>query len=174
MSTANPARAHLFGVDIDAVTMDETVDMVMRCIDDGQQVQHVVLNAAKIVAMSKDAALREVIAACPIVNADGMSVVVASRLLRQPLPERVAGIDLFVRLVERAADTGHRVYFLGARDEVLDAMVRKFRTQYPTLDIAGYRNGYWTDDDEVVAEVCRSKADLLFLAIPSPRKEFWL
>jgi N-acetylglucosaminyldiphosphoundecaprenol N-acetyl-beta-D-mannosaminyltransferase len=173
VSSAGP-RAHLFGVDIDAVTMDETIDMVMRSIDEGRHVQHVVLNAAKVVAMSKDSALRDVISACPIVNADGMSVVVASRLLRQPLPERVAGIDLFVQLVERAAVTGHRVFFLGARDEVLDAMVDKFRKQYPTLVVAGYRNGYWSDDDDVIAEVCNSNADMLFLAVPSPRKEFWL
>ena len=66
------------------------------------------------------------------------------------------------------------VYFLGARDEVLEEMIRRFREQYPTLNIAGSRNGYWDDDAAVVAQVREARPDLVFLAIPSPRKEFWL
>jgi N-acetylglucosaminyldiphosphoundecaprenol N-acetyl-beta-D-mannosaminyltransferase len=167
-------RQELFGVEVDALTMAETVDRIMHLIDAGTQVQHVVLNAAKVVMMDKDPALRGVIRACPVVNADGQSVVVASRLLRRPLPERVAGIDLFIELVARAAENGRSVYFLGARDDVLDTMVAGFRQQYPTLRIAGYRNGYWEDDQQVIAQVREAQPDLLFLAIPSPRKEFWL
>lgn len=177
ITTAAPPvvlRQELFGVEVDALTMSATVDRIMELVAAGVQVQHVVLNAAKVVMMSKDPALRAVIDACPVVNADGQSVVVASRLLRRPLPERVAGIDLFVELVARAARDGRSVYFLGARDEVLAEMVARFRSQYPTLQIAGYRHGYWKDDHEVIAQVRAAQADLLFLAIPSPRKEFWL
>ena len=111
---------------------------------------------------------------CPVVNADGQSVVVASHVLRRPLPERVAGIDLFVELVKRSAQNGRSVYFLGARDDVLAEMVGRFRSQYPDLHVAGFHNGYWSDDSEVIEEVRAAQPDLLFLAIPSPRKEFWL
>ena len=174
MMRTDDRRSRLFGVDVDALTMDETLDRILELRDGGEPVQHVVLNASKVVAMSKDERLKQVIAGCPIVNADGMSVVAASRLLRRPLPERVTGIDLFLELVKRCADDGRSVYFLGAEDEVLDEMVRRFREQYPTLRIAGYRNGFWDDDNAVVQQVCDAHADLLFLAIPSPRKEFWL
>ena len=167
-------RARLYGVDVDALTMDETVDRIMELLSGPDPVQHVVLNASKVVAMSKDPALKDVISTCAVINADGMSVVVASRLLRHPLPERVAGIDLFERLVARAAADGRSVYFLGARDEVLEELVARFRARYPLLRIAGWRNGYWTDDAEVVRAVRDANPDLLFLAIPSPRKEFWL
>ncbi len=98
----------------------------------------------------------------------------ASRILGQPLPERVAGIDLFVAILERAASTGHSVYFLGATDEVLDELVRRISRRFPTLRIAGSRNGYWSDDGEVIDAVRAAHPDFLFLAIPSPRKEFWL
>src|SRR6476659_4665090 len=110
-------RRDLFGVEVDALDMDDTVDRIMTLIDQHVQVQHVVLNASKVVMMSKDAKLRSVIRACPVVNADGQSVVIASRLLRRPLPERVAGIDLFVELVKRSAENGRSVYFLGARED---------------------------------------------------------
>lgn len=164
----------LYGVDVDALTMDQTLDRIEELVDAGTPVQHVVLNAAKVVAMTKDPALLAVIAACPIINADGASVVLASRVLRRPLPERVAGIDLFLELVERCAANGRSIYLLGATDDVLNEVIRRFSEQYPNLIIAGHRNGFWDDDDEVIAGVAASGADLLFLAIPSPRKEFWL
>jgi len=167
-------RRDLFGVEIDALDMSNTVDRIMTLVDRRVQVQHVAINAGKVVMMSKDDKLRAVIRACPVVNADGQSVVIASRLLRRPLPERVAGIDLFAELVKRAAENGRSVYFLGARDEVLDEMLSRFRIQYPTLRIAGFRNGYWNEDAEVIDQVRAAQPDLLFLAIPSPRKEFWL
>lgn len=174
MSTSAVRRVHLFGVDVDALTMEETVQRIMELVADGVPVQHVVLNASKVVMMSKDEQLRKVISACPIVNADGQSVVIASRLLRRRLPERVAGIDLFLELVKRSAADGRSVYFLGARDDVLKEMIRRFLEQYPGLRIAGSRNGYW-DDDAAIVELVRAAApDLVFLAIPSPRKEFWL
>ena len=167
-------RRDLFGIEIDALDMKGTVDLIMRLLDQREPVQHVALNAAKVVMVSKDAKLRAVIRACRVVNADGQSVVIASRLLRQPLPERVAGIDLFAELVKRSAENGRSVYFLGAREDVLEEMLSRFRTQYPTLRIAGLRNGYWNDDAEVIEQVRAVQPDLLFLAIPSPRKEFWL
>src|ERR1700730_15700181 len=133
MSAVLQHRSRLYGVDVDALTMDETVDRIMELLSGRDPVQHVVLNASKVVAMSKDPALKHVISTCAVINADGMSVVVASRLLRQALPERVAGIDLFERLVARGAGDGRSVYFLGARDEVLSELVRRFRARYPSL-----------------------------------------
>ena len=171
---ARPRRVSLFRVDLDALTFDETVDRAFELADAPGSSQHVVLNAAKVVLISKDDRLRNIVAHCELVNADGQSVVWASRLLGRPLPERVAGIDLFNAIVERAAHTGHRLYFLGATDEVLTEMIGRLRDRYPTLVIAGQHNGYWSNDNEVIAAVQRARPHFLFLAIPSPRKEYWL
>jgi N-acetylglucosaminyldiphosphoundecaprenol N-acetyl-beta-D-mannosaminyltransferase len=174
LAPARPARVELFGVEIDALSFAETVERAFTFANSGGTAQHVVLNAAKVVQMEADEDLRSVIARCDLVNADGASVVWASRILGRPLPERVAGIDLFTAIVERAAETGHRVYFLGATDEVLDEMIARFRQRYPALKIAGWHNGYWDDDDDMIDAVRRARPHFLFLAIPSPRKEFWL
>jgi N-acetylglucosaminyldiphosphoundecaprenol N-acetyl-beta-D-mannosaminyltransferase len=171
---AVPPRVPLFGVDVDALTFDETVDRAFELADSGAVCQHVVLNAAKVVEMAKDERLRDIVGHCDLVNADGQSVVWASRVLGRRLPERVAGIDLFHAIVERAASTGHRLYFLGATDEVLGEMLQRLREQYPDLVVAGYRNGYWSDDEQVVDAVRQARPHFLFLAIPSPRKEYWL
>ncbi len=85
----------LFGIQTDTLTMDETVDAVRALVETGTPHQHVVLNASKLVQLDRDPDLRRIVQSCDLVNADGASVVWASRILRRPLPERVAGIDLF-------------------------------------------------------------------------------
>ena len=169
-------RVEIFGTRVDALAMEETLERVFTLVNDPTPSQHVVLNASKVVQMENDPALHRIIGSCDLVNADGASIVWASRVLGQPLPERVTGIDLFVKIVERAAQTGHSVYFLGATDAVLERLIERFRTDHPDLRIAGYRNGYWTPDEEahVIADIRAAQPDFLFLAIPSPRKEFWL
>lgn len=177
VSAAESEQAvELFGARVDAITMTETLDAAFALAADPTPSQHVVLNASKVVQMQDDSKLRKIVGDCDLVNADGTSVVWASRILGRPLPERVTGIDLFQRIVERAASSGHRVYFLGATDEVLGAMVKRFRTEFPTIQIAGYRNGYWNESEapEIVAAIRDAAPDFLFLAIPSPRKEYWL
>jgi N-acetylglucosaminyldiphosphoundecaprenol N-acetyl-beta-D-mannosaminyltransferase len=164
----------LFGVPVDGLTMDETVEAARALVRGGGVHQHVAVNAAKLVEVQRNPALRAVIWTCDIVSADGQAVLWASRILGHPLPERVAGIDLFERLVGTAARDGSSVYFLGATDEVVHEAVAVMTERHPGLRIAGARDGYWQDDQEVVSAVRAARPDYLFLAIPSPRKEFWL
>jgi N-acetylglucosaminyldiphosphoundecaprenol N-acetyl-beta-D-mannosaminyltransferase len=164
----------LFGIHTDALTMDETVEAVRELVRTGTPHQHVVLNASKLVQLDRDPNLRRIVQSCHLVNADGASVVWASRVLQRPLPERVTGIDLFQHLVAAAHRDGSSVYFLGATDEVVATVVDVFAERYPGLRIAGFRSGYWSDDTEVVAAVRAAAPDYLFLAIPSPAKELWL
>lgn len=168
-------RPQLFGLSVDALTMEETVAVVRGYVRsaDGPH-QHVAVNAAKVVAATNDARLAEIINGCDLVSADGASVVWASRVLGKPLPERVAGIDLFERLVEVAAADGSPVYFLGARHEIVQRVVDVFCGRYPDLDVVGFRDGFWIDDTEVVRAIRDAAPHYLFLALPSPRKEYWL
>ena len=167
-------RVKLFGVDVDALDMRATVDRVFELVESGRPTQHVVLNAAKVVEMERRPELRAVVGRCGLVNADGASVVWASRVLGRPVPERVTGIDLFTELVERASSVGRSIFLLGATDDVVAETRRRLEERLPSLRIAGARNGFWSDDRQVVDEVRAASPDLLFVALPSPRKEFWL
>ena len=169
-------RQEILGCAIDNLSMRQTIDRVGAMIATGQPHQHVVLNADKVVKAARDPELARIIANCDLINADGMPVVWASRLLGQPLPERVTGIDLFFNLLIRAEREGWRVYFLGAREEVVKEVVARASAQHPQLEIAGHRNGYWKADEEqgVVDAVAAARPDILFVAINSPRKEEFL
>lgn len=164
----------LFDLPIDALSLDDTVEAARRMVRSRTPHQHVGINAALLMESERDPALRSAIQGCDLVSADGVPIVWASRLLGARLPERVAGIDLFERLVQVADQDGSSVYFLGATDVVVRDVVAVFRARHPGLRVAGYRNGYWTDDAEIVRAVRTARPDYLFLAIPSPRKELWL
>ena len=138
--------------------------------------KHLSVNAAKLVQMQRDARLRAIAANCALVSADGQSVVWASRLFRRPLPERVAGIDLMERLLKLAEREGYGVYVLGARADVLERAVGMFRLRYPRLEIVGYRDGYFHDDESpsICDAIRLAVPQILFVAMSSPRKEYWL
>src|SRR2546430_4955829 len=104
-----------------------------------------------------------------------MSVVWALRASGQPAPERVAGVDLMARLLAAAGEHRLRVYFLGTRHEVVTALVERSRAQYPGLEIAGFRDGYFGPRDRlgIVEEIRASGAHMLFVGMPTPFKETW-
>lgn len=169
-------RIEMMGCQIDNLSMEETLRAIEGFIKTGQPHQHVVVNVDKLVKASRDEELRRIINECALINADGMPVVWASRLLGRPLKERVAGVDLFESLMQRAAVKGWRVFLLGAREEVVSGVRRLYEQKYPGLVVAGYRNGYWKPEEEpaVVEQIKAARADLLFVAISSPKKEQFL
>lgn len=169
-------HAIVLGCAIDRLDLDGTVLRCREIVATGRRARQVSINAAKLVAMRSDPALREAIEGCELVNADGQSIVWASRLLGDPLPERVAGVDLMHRLLAMAEREGYGVYVLGARREVLETGIARLRRRFPDLSIAGYREGYFAEEEsrEVAAGIAASGAQILFVAISSPRKELWL
>ncbi len=169
-------RRNLFGLSIDAVTMSQAVARCREAIDHGEQLSIGVLNAAKIVSMRRNPELRAAVAGSDMILADGQAVVWASRLLGEPLPERVAGIDLFTELLAEAERTGDRVYFLGARPEVLATVVTEVGRRFPGLLVAGAHDGYYPAgaEGEIAEDIRRSRTDMLFLGMSSPRKELFL
>ena len=177
MSTlAEPRRVSLLGVPMGALTSDQAVAMCERAIRERGRLLIGVVNAAKVVRMHCDRSLCHAVRAADVILADGMSVVWASRVLVQRLPERVTGIDLMVRLLERADARGYRVYCLGATDEVLAEAARRIERDYPGARIVGRRNGYFDEDEEpAVAEaIAQARPDMLFVAMSSPRKELFM
>jgi N-acetylglucosaminyldiphosphoundecaprenol N-acetyl-beta-D-mannosaminyltransferase len=172
----DPDRRKLFDVRVDAITMDQAVQRCEQAIAQRRYLPVGVVNAAKIVTMRRDRALRDAVTQCPMILADGQSVVWASRILGAPLPERIAGIDLFERLLGVAARSGYRVFFLGARAAVLHRMLAEVGRRFPALTVAGARDGYYRSDEvaEVVSQIRDARADLLFLGMSSPRKELFV
>ena len=156
--------------------MLETIEIVKHTITKGEQLHHVVVNAGKIVSMQKDLQLRKSVNESDLINADGQAVVWASKILGKPLKERVAGIDLMTRLVELSHKNNYKIFFFGAKQEVVKSVVDKYTNEYTSNIIAGYRNGYFKKEEEkdIARQISNSGANILFVAISSPIKENFL
>jgi N-acetylglucosaminyldiphosphoundecaprenol N-acetyl-beta-D-mannosaminyltransferase len=166
-------RVTLFGLPVDILSSDETIERIITAIDTRQRCQHVALNVAKLVNARTNSELDRDVRSSDIVGIDGMGIVYALRLLGHTVPQRVAGVDLFESLMVQCASRGLRPYLLGATPEVLGAARRNLSERYPGLIFAGSHHGYFTPEQEnlVCDQIRASGADCLFIAMPTPRKE---
>ncbi len=183
MSDVLPSRETsqrvLLGVPLDPVTNDEALE---RCVEAAGSVEPLFFATANLDFATQaegDADLRRMLFTADLVVADGMPLIWASRWLRGPLPERVAGSDLVPRLLERCAQEGLAVYFFGSDDETLAESSRLLCERYAGLRIAGYESppmgnmGHW-DNAAIAARVRESGARVLLVALGCPKQERWI
>ncbi|MFT6347415.1 MAG: N-acetylglucosaminyldiphosphoundecaprenol N-acetyl-beta-D-mannosaminyltransferase [Psychromonas sp.] len=163
----------LFGITVHALTSSQALDNIDSAIKNKQSLHIGMLNAAKIVNMKRNPMLSEDVRSSNMILADGSSVVIASKILRKTLPERVAGIDLMHGILSRGNKEGYRVFCLGATPEISAKTEAEIRKQYPGVVIAGTQHGYFSGSEEaaVAQQITDSDADVLFVAITSPKKE---
>lgn len=169
-------RTKFLNYNIDNLTLNETLDRVIELINNGRTNQHVVLNAAKIALMDSDKELAKVVNSCDLINADGISIIYASRFTANKIKQRVTGIDLMLRLLEVAQEKSYKIYLLGAKQDILENLVNNIKQKYRKIEIVGYRNGYFKDkeEDKIINDINKSKCHILFVGISTPKKEFFL
>ena len=175
MANSKPICA--FGLTMHPWSMKDTIDYIESNIISREiNMQHIAVNAAKIVYAQKNSKLKTAINNSDLVNIDGQPVIWALKCLNYKVKERVAGVDLFENLIKLCAIKGYKPYFLGSTPEILDIMVDRFKKKYTNLNIAGYHHGYFSQKEEkIIAEKIKgTKTDMLFLGISSPKKELYI
>lgn len=174
--TQNRERVDVLGCAFDNLSLMETIERIESIVCARRPCQHAAVNVDVLVRVNRDRAYGDLIKNCDLINADGMPIIVASRLLGRALKERVAAPDLFERILERANERGWRLFLLGARPAVVERVARQLAARHPRLQIVGFRDGYWREHEEpAVAELVRAASpDVLFVATSSPKKELFL
>lgn len=167
-------RINILNTTIDVLTMKETIDLVEKYITTKTPLHLMGVNADKINEVNANKLMSEIVNKCGVINADGASVVLASKYLKKPLPERVAGIDLMMNLVELADQKSYKIFLLGAKEEVVKKTKEKLIQKYPKLNVVGIRNGYFKEADweRVSEQIEKTNPDLVFVGITSPIKEY--
>lgn len=167
-------RINILNAIIDVLDVNQTISLVDKYVQYKIPLHLVGVNADKINDMNQNERLKQIVNSCGIINADGASVILASRFLGKPLPERVAGIDLMQKLVALSEEKGYSVYLLGAKQCVVDRTAEVLLDKHPKLKIVGIHNGYFKEKDwESISEELKMKnPDLVFVGITSPMKEY--
>ena len=165
----------ILGVHVDKITAAEAVDRAEALLHaDGLSAIYTP-NPEIVMAGYNNPAFLEILNRADLCTADGIGVVYASRMLKDPVPERVAGFDLTCSLLARVAKTGEGVFLFGAKPGVAERAKENLETTYPGLQIVGCRNGYFTDadDDAIVEQINQSGAKLLLVCLGAPKQEMW-
>ena len=168
------ARVRFLNTVIDVLDTDENVKLVEKYVQTKTALHLMGVNADKVNEINENEIMKRIVNSCGIINADGASIVMASRYLKKPLPERVAGIDLMEQLIRLSEAKGYTVYLLGAKQVVVAKTAEVLVEKYPKLRIIGFRNGYFQKSEwqEISNELKEKKPDFVFVGITSPIKEY--
>lgn len=176
MDINNKPVMDILGVPVTPFSMAEAVDWLMERVAQNVTTQVVTANA-EIIMMAQDLpAYRALLQQTDLILADGAGTVWAGRKLGYQVPERVAGFDLFLHLLEYGATHGTTFFLFGAAPGIAEAAKKKAEELYPGVKIVGTRNGYFNKEDEpaIIQQINDSGADVLFAALGAPKQEFWL
>tara|TARA_B110000211_G_C14084259_1_gene555983 strand:- start:2731 stop:3456 length:726 start_codon:yes stop_codon:yes gene_type:complete len=167
----------LFDLKYDMHTEKQTLDAISNAItaDNKNSFIRSDINVGTIVSSKDDPRIKEYINNSDIVNIDGMGAILGMKLLRKPLPERVTGADLFVRVLDLAEKKGFSVYFLGATEKVNELTYLTAKKNHPRLNVVGRHDGYFFNAIEsMVGDIASCTPDILFVGIKSPEKEYFI
>jgi N-acetylglucosaminyldiphosphoundecaprenol N-acetyl-beta-D-mannosaminyltransferase len=160
---------------VGSFTMEEAVRWVAQSIQEPSFHHVAVLNANKLWLANRNADLQSILQRAELIIPE-FAIVWGCRVMRTPVRGHIGGIMLLQALLAPLEARGVPVYFLGAREDVLKQMTDRLRHQYPGLQIAGSRSGYFnlSESDKVVDAINDSQAQVLFVAMGSPRQELWI
>lgn len=172
----NLKEVRIWNIKYNLLSVDEIVATVLEWIKEGRRGIHLSgVNAETVAIAQVDELLRNAIMDSDIVNVDSY---LPSKFLRRKGYEadRVPTPDVMERFFEVANDKQQKVYFLGAKQEVLNLLKTVLNREYPNMNIVGMRNGYYKeeDEDEIASRISELSPDYLFIALPSPKKEIFI
>ena len=171
-------RIEILGVPVDCVTMETAVNFAEKIIGDTRReaIRVVAVNPEKIIKAQENSALLLFLKEAQLLLPDGIGVVVAARLLGLAEMVRVPGSEFMPSLCERAAKRGFKIFLFGGAPEVNRKVVDVLRQRYPGIQIVGSQDGYVDEHGmpELINRINASEADILFLALGSPKQELWM
>ena len=166
-------KINILGVGFDKYSLSEFEEKFLDRLKKRQSTLIVTANPEIVMTAKDDPSYRDIINnVADYVTADGIGIVKAARMLGKRLPERVTGYDLFTWFLDMANKDKLRVYLIGAKPEVIQAVEKKVKSEYPDIDLVGCEDGYFKDSLETVASrIKAAQPDLVFAALGFPKQE---
>ena len=166
---------YIWNIKINPYTKEEIVDIVEDWLKQGRRGIHLTgVNPETVTMAQENEDLKQAILESDIVNIDNTLVMHCLRLSGYRIPERAATPDVFELMLQTAENEGQSVFFLGATEQVSAKLEENVLKQYPRIKIAGRRNGFYSDEAQIVREISELAPDFLFLGLPSPQKECFI
>ncbi|AJD92271.1 hypothetical protein JMA_29540 [Jeotgalibacillus malaysiensis] len=164
----------ILDVEVTTLPPDKLLADINAKIKQKQKGRIVAINPEKIMMAQQDESLKQLLNSSAYKIPDGIGVSIASKLGGGQIRWRVTGVGMMESLLELADREQHKVFFYGAKEEVVKGAMENIQKQYPLLPIAGYCNGYEQDEQKIIDQINESGADIVFVALGSPRQELFI
>lgn len=164
-------KIDVMGLKFDSMTMDEALSRAEALLRGDKAAYVVTPNAEIAYEALHDGQLREMLNGADLMLPDGAGVVLASKLLRTPVKQKVAGVDFAAGLLGILERNGQSLYLLGGKTGIGELAAQKMLEAHPQLRIAGIADGYSQDEAPVIAKINASGADALFVCLGAPKQE---
>jgi len=163
----------ILGVRIDEVTMDEAVKRSESFL--GEEKMHMIFtpNPEMVMVAKDDDEFREILNSSDMNIPDGNGIVWASRKLKTPLSERVAGFDFIHKIFEFGKNRPVSFYFLGSKPGVAEKAAEKIVEKFEGVSIVGTHDGYFSmeEEKEIIRKINKANPDVLLVALGAPKQE---
>lgn len=169
-------KVNILGVNVDRIGINDAANKIFGFLSGDRCRKVFTPNSEIIMNGYKDSNFAGVLNNADLLTADGIGVVKAASILKHPVPERAAGFDIACRLLEMVAKSDFKLFLFGGKPGVAEKAKEEMEKKYPGLKIVGLRNGYFKDEetDDIVDEINKSGAELLFVCLGAPKQELWI
>lgn len=169
-------KCNILGVNVDKLCEDEVISRIIQMLNEPGNHMVFTPNSEIILMAYKDPNFCSILNSADLLTADGIGVVYASKILGNPVPERVAGFDVSCGVIEEIAKSGHRLFLFGGKPEVAEQAAQNLKEKYPFINIVGTRDGYFepSENDAIIDEINASGADLVLVCLGAPKQENWI
>ena len=167
-------KLDIMGLQFDNVRVDEASARAEQILAGKKTCYAVTPNAEIAYEALYDETLRALINGADLVLPDGAGVVLASKLLKTPLKQKVAGVDFADRLLSILEKTGGGLFLLGSKPGVAELAAQKMTEKHPKLYICGMNDGYFKDEAPVIEKINAAKPDVLFVCLGAPKQELFM
>ncbi len=164
----------ILGIRYDNITFDEAVQKLLYLLKSNNKATSLFLNADGVYKAQRDPEYSRIINSIELVLSDGIGLRLITRIFGENMRENCNGTDLSPILMKCAAKQGFKIFFLGGKTGIAEKAAENMRVQIPNIQIVGTHNGYFKSDEEVIARINESGADILFVAMGVPIQEKWI
>lgn len=177
-------KISILGVNIDKLTLKDAVDRVKSFLNSNKINTIYTPNTEVVMETRKNPDLKNIVNSGDLVIPDGIGLVYASKIKKRPLPERVTGFDLSMKILEIANDKSCSLFLVGGKPGIADRAVENIKKQYPNINIVGSHHGYFKgthigykeheEEIQVLNKINESKPDIIFVGFGAPKQENWI
>lgn len=168
----------ILGIKFSKRSLKETVDFIdKKLMESNNKTFHIITANPEIALdIERDAELKKISLEAGLITADGIGIILASKLKKNPLPERVTGYELLLELLKLGNEKGLSFYFFGASEEVNKVACDNILRDYPNIKIVGRHNGFFNSEEElkIIEEIEKVNPDFLIVALGAPLTDKWI